>query len=176
MSTPVISARGFGRLNAELDYLWRVERRAVVQAVADAAALGDRSENAEYIYGKKRLREIDRRIRYLSKRLADIKVVRAPPTDQNKVYFGARLTLLYPDEREQTVCLVGPDEIDPSSGLISIDSPLARAVLGKCLDAEITLHLPSDDGNPKRLQAEIIAIAYPTDLHHSEAKSLLSLA
>ncbi|WP_322628907.1 transcription elongation factor GreB [Halothiobacillus sp.] len=162
MSTAVISAAGFARLEAELDQLWRVERRAVVQAVSEAAALGDRSENAEYIYGKKRLREIDRRIRYLTKRLADLKVVRDPPTDRNKVYFGAQVTLLYADDREQSVCLVGPDEIDPGQGLISIDSPLARAMLGKCLDAEITLHLPTDEGQPRQVKAEIIAIEYPT--------------
>lgn len=162
MSTAVISAAGFARLEAELDQLWRVERRAVVQAVSEAAALGDRSENAEYIYGKKRLREIDRRIRYLTKRLADLRVVRDPPTDRNKVYFGAQVTLLYADDREQSVCLVGPDEIDPGQGLISIDSPLARAMLGKCLDAEITLHLPTDEGQPRQVKAEIIAIEYPT--------------
>jgi transcription elongation factor GreB len=165
MSTAVISARGHARLLAELDHLWRVERRAVVQAVSEAAALGDRSENAEYIYGKRRLREIDRRIRYLQKRLGDLKIVRAPPTDPSRVYFGAKITLLYPDEREQTVCLVGPDEIDPSNGLISIDSPLARAALGKCLDREISLLLPGDDGAPRRVQAEIIAISYPDFLH-----------
>jgi len=106
------------------------------------------------------LREIDRRIRYLTKRLADLRVVRDPPSDRTKVYFGASVTLLYADEREQTVCLVGPDEIDPSQGLISIDSPLARAVLGKPQDTEITLHLPADDGGIRRVQAEIIAIEY----------------
>lgn len=162
MSTAVISASGFACLQAELDQLWRVERRAVVQAVSEAAALGDRSENAEYIYGKKRLREIDRRIRYLTKRLADLKIVRDPPSDRSKVYFGAQVTLLYADDREQCVCLVGPDEIDPGQGAISIDSPLARAVLGQRLDAEITLHLPTDEGPPRRVQAEIIAIEYPT--------------
>lgn len=160
MSTAVITAAGFARLQAELDRLWRVERRSVVQAVSEAAALGDRSENAEYIYGKKRLREIDRRIRYLSKRLADLKVVREPPTDRDRVFFGAHVTLLYTDGREQTVCLVGPDEIDPAQGLISIDSPLARAVLGKPLDAEVLLHLPAEDGGTRRVPAEIIAIEY----------------
>lgn len=166
MSTPVISARGHARLVAELDHLWRVERRQVVQAVADAAALGDRSENAEYIYGKRRLREIDRRIRYLQKRLGDLKVVREAPKNQSVVYFGAQVTLYYPDEdREHTVCLVGADEIDPRAGFISIDSPLAKAVLGKALDAEISLHLPSEDGKPRRVQAEIIAITYPSILH-----------
>lgn len=169
MSTPVISARGHARLQAELDQLWRVERRAVVQAVSEAAAMGDRSENAEYIYGKRRLREIDRRIRYLQKRLADIKVVRQPPTDVNKVYFGASITLLYADEREQTVCLVGPDEIDPVNHLISIDSPLAKAVLGKPLDAEVVLFLPNETGGTaRRVQAEIIAIEYPEQLHRAD--------
>lgn len=167
MSTPVISARGHARLTAELDYLWRVERRQVVQAVAEAAALGDRSENAEYIYGKRRLREIDRRIRYLQKRLGELKVVREAPKNQTTVYFGARVTLYYPDEdREQCVCLVGADEINPSEGLISIDAPLARALLGKKLDTEITLHLHTEEGNPRRIQAEITAIDYPPELHH----------
>lgn len=87
--------------------------------------------------------------------------MRALPTDCNKVYFGAQITLVYEDERAQTVCLVGPDEIDPSNGLISIDSPLARAVLGKRLDTEIILILPSDEGAPRRVQAEIIAMSYP---------------
>jgi transcription elongation factor GreB len=168
MSTAVISARGHARLQVELDHLWRVERRLVVQAVSEAAALGDRSENAEYIYGKRRLREIDRRIRYLQKRLGDIKVVRQPPTDVNKVYFGARITLLYADHREQTVCLVGPDEIDPANQLISIDSPLAKAVLGKELDAEVVLYLPSETAAPRRVYAEIIAIEYPTELHRAD--------
>ncbi len=168
MSTPVISARGHTRLLAELDHLWRVERRQVVQAVADAAALGDRSENAEYIYGKRRLREIDRRIRYLQKRLGDLKIVREAPKNQNTVYFGARVTLYYPDDdREQCVCLVGADEINPSEGFISIDAPLARALLGKALDAEITLNLPTDDGKLRRVQAEIIAIDYPAELHQA---------
>jgi transcription elongation factor GreB len=171
MSTAVISARGHACLLAELNHLWRVERRAVVQAVSEAAAMGDRSENAEYIYGKRRLREIDRRIRYLQKRLGEIKVVRAPPTDPSRVYFGAEVTLLYQDDREQTVCLVGPDELDPHNGLISIDSPLARAVIGKSVDMEITLHLPSDDGAPRRVQAEIIAISYPDFLHQPNESS-----
>ncbi|WP_407275028.1 transcription elongation factor GreB [Halothiobacillus sp. DCM-1] len=166
MSTPVISARGHAKLTAELDHLWRVERRQVVQAVAEAAALGDRSENAEYIYGKRRLREIDRRIRYLQKRLGELKVVREAPKNQQTVYFGARVTLYYPDEdREQCVCLVGADEIDPGAGLISIDAPLARALLGKSLDAEVTLHLPGDEGQTIRIQAEITGIEYPPELH-----------
>lgn len=160
-------------MQAELDHLWRVERRAVVQAVSEAAALGDRSENAEYIYGKRRLREIDRRIRYLQKRLNHIKVVRQPPTDVNKVYFGARITLLYADDREQTVCLVGADEIDPANHMISIDSPLAKAVLGKELDAEVVLYLPGENAAPRRVQAQIIAIEYPAELHQAEGCSSL---
>lgn len=119
------------------------------------------------------MREIDRRIRYLQKRLGDIKVVRQPPTDVNKVYFGARITLLYADDHEQTVCLVGPDEIDPANQLISIDSPLAKAVLGKTLDAEVVLYLPSETSTPRRVHAEIIAIEYPTELHRAESCPVL---
>ncbi len=95
-------------------------------------------------------------------------MVRQPPTDVNKVYFGARITLLYADHREQTVCLVGPDEIDPANQLISIDSPLAKAVLGKELDAEVVLYLPSETAAPRRVYAEIIAIEYPTELHRAD--------
>ena len=163
MSTAVITAAGFARLEAELDHLWRVERRAVVQAVADAAALGDRSENAEYIYGKKRLREIDRRIRYLGKRLKDLRVVRERPSDTGRVYFGARVELEYDDGQHQVVQLLGPDEIDPASGRISIDAPLSRALLGKALDDEIQVRVPGDQpraGHRIRTCC-ILAIDYP---------------
>ncbi len=142
-SSAYITPEGARRLREELDYLWRVERPQVTQAVADAAALGDRSENAEYIYGKKRLREIDRRIRYLQKRLEEIVIVDRTPDDRTRVFFGAWVRL-EEDETGEVVeyRLVGADEIDPHRGYISIDSPLARALLKKTVGDEITVELP----------------------------------
>jgi transcription elongation factor GreB len=140
---PYITPEGELALKDELHYLWKVERPKVTQSVSEAAAQGDRSENAEYTYGKKRLREIDRRVRYLRKRLETMTVVRQLPTDQGKVFFGAWVELL--DENDNTVRyrLVGPDEINPACNYISVDSVLARALLGKTLDAEVTVQTPS---------------------------------
>lgn len=137
-----ISAAGEKRLREELNHLWKVERPQVTQSVADAAALGDRSENAEYIYGKKRLREIDRRVRYLSKRLEEVTVVTAPPTDTSKAYFGARVELEDEDGHGIKLRLLGADEIDPATGAISVDSPMGRALLGKRVDDEFDLQTP----------------------------------
>ncbi|GIT64345.1 MAG: transcription elongation factor GreB [Gammaproteobacteria bacterium] len=117
-----ITGEGEKILKEELHQLWKVERPQVTHSVSEAAALGDRSENAEYIYGKKRLREIDRRVRYLSKRLEEITVVSAPPDDQSKIYFGAYVTLEQDNGNEARYRLVGPDEINPQKGYISIDS------------------------------------------------------
>ena len=153
--SPYITPEGEQCLRAELDFLWRVERPEVTRSVSDAAALGDRSENAEYIYGKKRLREIDRRVRYLRKRLEVLKVVREPPTQTGKVYFGAWLELVDEQGTTHHYRLVGPDEIDPSRHYISIDSVLARALLGKPLDSEVTVQTPA---GPRRY--EIAGIAY----------------
>jgi transcription elongation factor GreB len=122
---------GYDRLAGELEQLWRVERPRVTREVAEAAALGDRSENAEYIFGKKRLREIDRRIRLLSKRLDELVVVSAPPEQAGRVYFGAFVELESEDGERLEVRIVGPDEFDPAAGRISIDSPLGRALIGK---------------------------------------------
>ena len=140
-----LTAEGEQKLKAELHQLWKVERPKVTQSVAEAAALGDRSENAEYIYGKKRLREIDSRVRYLSKRLEEISVVSTSPDDLNKVYFGAWVTL--EDDRGELVRyrLVGPDEIDPQRGYISIDSPLGKALLGKPSKSDITITAPTGE-------------------------------
>ena len=146
-SSKYISAAGEERLKEELHHLWKVERPKVTQAVSEAAALGDRSENAEYIYGKKRLREIDRRVRYLNKRLDEVTVVRRPPDDTSKVFFGAIVEL--EDDEGNTVQyrLLGADEIDPKTGAISIDSPMGKALLGKSVDSEITLNTPSGQHN-----------------------------
>ena len=114
----------------------------MTQQVADAAALGDRSENAEYIYGKRRLREIDRRIEFLAKRLDVLTVVEEKPADRSRVAFGAWVTLEDGDGEEAVYRLVGPDEFDPKQGFISIDSPVARAVLGKRLGDEVTVARP----------------------------------
>ena len=137
-----ITPEGASRLREELDYLWRVKRPQVTQAVSEAAAQGDRSENAEYIYGKKQLREIDRRIRFLQKRLDALVIVDRAPTDTSRIYFGAWVRL--ETDRGETVeyRIVGPDEFDLDKGLISIDSPLARALLKKTTDDEVTLALP----------------------------------
>ena len=137
-----ITPEGAARLREELDYLWRVKRPQVTQAVSEAAAQGDRSENAEYIYGKKQLREIDRRVRFLQKRLDALVIVDRAPTDISRIYFGAWVRL--ETDRGETVeyRIVGPDEFDLDKGLISIDSPLARALLKKTTDDEVTLALP----------------------------------
>jgi len=144
-STALITAQGHARLSAELQQLWQVERPEVVRAVSEAAVLGDRSENAEYIYGKKRLREIDRRVRFLRKRLEQLQIVTQTPADTRKVYFGAWLEL--EDEQSETsrFRIVGPDELDLRQGCISIDSPLARALLGKTLDDEVRVQTPEGE-------------------------------
>ncbi|MCK0154068.1 transcription elongation factor GreB [Alcanivorax sp. S6407] len=137
-----ITAEGYKTLNDELQYLWKVKRPEVTQAVQEAAAQGDRSENAEYIYGKKQLREIDRRVRFLSKRLDDMTVVDRLPEDQSKVFFGAWVELENEAGELETYRLVGPDETDSARGYISIDAPLARALLKKQVDDEVEVRTP----------------------------------
>lgn len=142
-SSKYISAAGEKKLKEELNFLWKEERPKVTKSVSEAAALGDRSENAEYIYGKKRLREIDRRVRYLTKRLDEVTVVNSKPDDTSKIYFGA-VVHLEDDQGDVLVCrLLGADEIDPKAGNISIDSPMGRALLGKEMDAKVELSSPS---------------------------------
>jgi transcription elongation factor GreB len=126
-----VTREGYQRLAAELEQLWRSERPRVTREVSEAAALGDRSENAEYIFGKKRLREIDRRIRFLSKRLDELVVVSEPPDQSGRVYFGAFVELESEAGERLEVRIVGPDESDAAAGRISIDSPLGRALIGK---------------------------------------------
>jgi len=140
-----ITLDGAKKLRAELDQLWSVERPRVTQEVADAAAQGDRSENAEYIYGKRRLREIDRRVRFLSKRLDDVVVVNEPPSDSRRVFFGAYVTV-EDDEGEQVEYrIVGPDESNVEKKWISMDAPVAKALMGKRLDDEVTVRRPKGD-------------------------------
>lgn len=144
-SSKYITPEGEKSLKEELRYLWKEERPRITQSVSEAAALGDRSENAEYIYGKKRLREIDRRVRYLDKRLEEITVVSSAPDDQSKVFFGAFVSLEDEDGKEHRYRLVGPDEIDPKKGYISIDSPMARALLGKQVEQEVLIDSPAGE-------------------------------
>ncbi|WP_373048946.1 transcription elongation factor GreB [Vulgatibacter sp.] len=126
-----ITPEGFKALQDELDHLWKVERPKVTTEVMWAAAQGDRSENAEYIYGKKRLREIDRRLRFLSKRLDSLTVVHPSPEQEGTVRFGAWVTVEDEEGEQQTYRIVGPDEFDVKNRKISVDSPLAKALLGK---------------------------------------------
>jgi transcription elongation factor GreB len=143
-ATALITRAGFERLRAELDELWRRKRPEVVQALAAAAAEGDRSENAEYTYRKKQLGEIDRRVRYLTKRLDVLKIAGDTPGDPLAVFFGAWLELEDTDSGDTArYRIVGPDETDAREGWISIDSPLARAALGKRADDEFEARLPT---------------------------------
>lgn len=136
-----ITKEGADKLLGELKYLWKEKRPQVTESVREAAAQGDRSENAEYIYGKKQLREIDRRVRYLEKRLDACTVVDRLPDDQSRVYFGAWVTLEDEEENIKQYRLVGPDELDHNASYISIDSPMAKALLKKEEGDEITLTL-----------------------------------
>jgi transcription elongation factor GreB len=138
---PYITAQGHARLSQELDDLW-LTRREVVTALSAAAAEGDRSENAEYIYRKKQLGGIDRRIRYLQKRLDELQVVAHIPADSDKVFFGAWVELENDAGELTRHRIVGPDEFDEEESYISVDSPMARALLGKSLDDEVQVHTP----------------------------------
>jgi transcription elongation factor GreB len=137
-----ITPEGARRLRTELDQLWRTERPRVTQAVSEAAAQGDRSENAEYIYGKRRLREIDRRVRFLRKRLDGMVIVDQVPSDPRRVFFGAWVSLEAEDGTESRYRIVGPDEFDLAPEYISMDSPLGRALLRRALDDEVAVELP----------------------------------
>ena len=140
-----ITPAGHARLRAELEQLWRVERPQVTAAVSAAAAQGDRSENAEYTYGKRRLREIDSRVRFLRQRLDGMVVVEQPPSDSRRVFFGAWVELEDAQGNLQRHRIVGPDEFDQAEGYISMDAPLAKALMGKELDAEITVSIAGQE-------------------------------
>lgn len=153
-----ITRAGFEKLQAELNWLWTDERPKVTEAVSVAAALGDRSENADYIYGKKRLREIDRRIRFLTKRIDELIVVDpGPRQDPERVYFGAWVTIEGEAGETQRYQLVGPDEFDAHEGRISVDSPVGRALMGKRLGDEVVVRRPKGE-----TVYEILAIDYDT--------------
>ncbi|MGH1484811.1 MAG: transcription elongation factor GreB [Cellvibrionaceae bacterium] len=138
--SPYITPEGAEALEQELKFLWKEERPKVTHDVHEAAKNGDRSENGDYIYGKKRLREIDSRVRFLTKRLDELTIVRDIPRDQERVYFGAWVTLNNESGSDQRIYrIVGPDEFNVGEGKISIDSPIARALLKKQLDDEVII-------------------------------------
>lgn len=141
--TNLITRNGYAKLQAELDHLWRVERRETTEKVAWAASLGDRSENADYKYNKQKLRQIDRRIRFLRKRLEVLKIVDYAPAQDGKVFFGATVTVENEDGDEKCFSIVGPDEIYDDKSVVSIDAPMARAALGKSIDDEFQVHTPT---------------------------------
>lgn len=144
-----ITAEGHKRLTEELDYLWKIKRPEVTRILSAAAAEGDRSENAEYIYRKKELREMDARIRFLRKRLDNMVIVDRMPANTEKVYFGAWVTIEDDAGNEKTYRVVGPDEFDPKLGFISMDSPMGKALLGKSLDDEIKITVETKEGSKK---------------------------
>ncbi len=154
-SSPHITAEGHARLKAEFEQLWRQRRPEVVRALTAAAAEGDRSENAEYQYRKKELREIDARLKYLTTRLQEVKVIDVVPRDDGRVYFGAWVELANVDDQRSHYRIVGADETDSSQGLISVDAPLARALLGKSEGDEVAVDLPGGQA-----EFEIIAVSY----------------
>ena len=137
-----ITPEGYERLRAELERLWREERPRVTREVAEAAAHGDRSENAEYIYGKKRLREIDRRIEQLSRRLDELIVVPPREDQPDRVYFGAWVEVEDEDGVVSEYRIVGPDELDAARGCVSVDAPLGRALIGRAPGDELTVERP----------------------------------
>jgi transcription elongation factor GreB len=155
-SSPYITPEGERALQNELKELWLRRRQEVVPALSAAAAEGDRSENAEYSYRKKQLGEIDRRVRYLSKRLDEVEVVREKPPRQDRVFFGALVALEDETGAARRYRIVGADETSAGKGWISVDSPMARALLGKQIDDAICVDLPEG-----RVELVVVEISYP---------------
>ncbi len=150
-----ITPEGAQRMREELEELWKVERPKVTQAVTDAAALGDRSENADYQYGKRRLRQIDSRVRFLTKRLEDVSIVEPTDHGDGKIYFAAWVTVADDDGAEVEYRIVGPDESSVEDNAISMDSPMGRALLGRSLGDEVTVKRPKGDA-----VFEVLAVRY----------------
>ncbi|XOV84115.1 MAG: transcription elongation factor GreB [bacterium] len=149
-SSPYITRSGYEKLSAELTYLWKVKRPEVTRKVSEAAAQGDRSENAEYIYGKKQLREIDSRIGFLSRRLDKLTIVEHLPPDQSRIFFGAWVTLENEASEQHTYRIVGADEFDVAPAYISVDAPLARALIGRTINDEVSIE-PQRSSKPARI-------------------------
>ncbi|HEC60522.1 hypothetical protein LCGC14_1102590 [marine sediment metagenome] len=143
MKSSFITAKGFQKLQDELNFLWKTHRPEITKKVAWAASLGDRSENADYQYNKKLLREIDRRIRYLQKRLPDLKVVKYSEEQEGRVFFGATVEIENDNGESKSFKIVGYDEIFDQKNVISLDSPMARALLGREVDDEINVQTPT---------------------------------
>lgn len=154
-----ITREGWQQLADELDYLWREKRPHVTRELSAAAAEGDRSENAEYIYRKKELREIDRRVRYLGKRIDELTVVDTTPDDPGKIFFGAWIDVVDEDDTTHRYRIVGADETEAASGAISLNSPVARALIGKRLGDVVGVRLPNGQDKRHR-ELEIMAIHY----------------
>ncbi len=150
-SSPYITKQGYQRLQDELTYLWKTKRPEVTRKVSEAAALGDRSENAEYIYGKRQLREIDRRVQFLSRRLDELQIIERIPPDQSRVFFGAWVTLADDTGQTREYRIVGPDEFDTNPQYISVDAPLARALIGRSRGDAVTLSQPRQESTPRIL-------------------------
>ena len=176
-----ITPEGYNLLKTKLKELWKKERPYVTQKVKEAAALGDRSENAEYIYGKRQLREIDRKIRLLSGKLDSAKVIDGLPKDRSKVYFGAWVTVVSDKNKKQKYRLVGADETEISKRYISIDSPLSRALIGKQVGQQVLINAPKDEslirGETKTiedtpLKYEILAVDYSGPAPNSAESSI----
>jgi transcription elongation factor GreB len=155
MRPSYITAEGQARLRAEVDHLWRIKRPEVTRAVSEAAALGDRSENAEYIYGKKMLREIDRRVRFLRRRLDVLKVVDQLPDDRSRVFFGAWVRIESVPGRPRTLRIVGPDETDHAPRYVSVESPMAKALIGRREGDEVVVSTPHG-----RTRWTVVAVSY----------------
>jgi transcription elongation factor GreB len=165
MDTNLITPEGYAELQQELDYLWREERPEVTKKVQWAASLGDRSENADYQYNKKRLREIDRRVRYLRNRLSDLRIVEYNSDQEGKAYFGAWVTLIDENDEKLYFRIVGPDEIYGKKNYVSINAPTARACLGKSAGDMVLVRTPEI-----QKQWEIIEIEYKPNLQSHKLK------
>jgi transcription elongation factor GreB len=143
LKSNLITSAGYKKLQQELDYLWRDKRPKITAIVSWAASLGDRSENGDYTFNKRILREIDRRVRYLRKRLEELKVIEYSPQQDGKVFFGATVEIENEAGETLTFKIVGPDEIYNTKDFISIDSPMARAMIKKEVDDEFYVQTPS---------------------------------
>lgn len=154
-SSPYITAEGQARLKVEFEQLWRERRPEVVRALSAAAAEGDRCENAEYQYRKKELREIDARLKYLTTRLDEVKIAGGIPADTGRVFFGARVEVADEEGVSRHYRIVGADEADAAGGLISVDAPVARALLGRSVGDVVKVGLPGGE-----IELEIVAVRY----------------